>query len=481
MAPTRRRQDDYVNPLVSRYASREMSAAFSPQRKHATWRRLWLALAEAEQQLGLPVTDVQLAQMRAHLDDIDFAAVARYEKRLRHDVMAHVHAFGDQCPAARPILHLGATSCFVGDNADLIQTRDALAILRTKLVNLIDALADFADRHRDRVTLGFTHYQPAQPTTVGKRACLWLYDVVLDYQEIVRLVGWLPFRSVKGTTGTQDSFLELFDGSHAKVRKLERLVARKMGFRRLVPVSGQTYTRKLDAMVVGAVAGIAQSAHKMANDVRLLSNLRELEEPFGTRQIGSSAMPHKRNPMRSERICSLARHVLAVAQALPLTVATQWLERTLDDSAGRRLAIPEAFLGADAVLLIATNVARGLVVHPEVIAARLRQEAPFLATERVLMAAVKAGGDRQALHERLRRHAVAARERMNQGRDNDLADRLRGDTAFAHVADRIDELLDPERLAGRAPQQVAEFLRSVVRPILEREAELLGIDSSLSV
>ena len=471
----------WQNPLVTRYASREMSELFGERHRIVTWRRLWVALAEGERALGVPISRRQIAEMKRFVERPNLAVAARYEAELRHDVMAHIRAYGEQARSAAGVIHLGATSCDITDNADLVVLREALHLTAGRIAAAAKALAGFAKRHRKLPCLGATHLQAAQPTTVGKRACLWLYDVVLDYQEIVRLVGWLPFRSVKGTTGTQDSFLELFDGSHAKVRKLERLVARKMGFRRLVPVSGQTYTRKLDAMVVGAVAGIAQSAHKMANDVRLLSNLRELEEPFGTRQIGSSAMPHKRNPMRSERICSLARHVLAVAQALPLTVATQWLERTLDDSAGRRLAIPEAFLGADAVLLIATNVARGLVVHPEVIAARLRQEAPFLATERVLMAAVKAGGDRQALHERLRRHAVAARERMNQGRDNDLADRLRGDTAFAHVADRIDELLDPERLAGRAPQQVAEFLRSVVRPILEREAELLGIDSSLSV
>ncbi|MFC1806292.1 lyase family protein, partial [Planctomycetota bacterium] len=324
MASRRGRQDEYVNPLVTRYASRAMSAVFSPQRKHSTWRRLWLALAEAEHELGLPITKAQLAELRKHLDDIDFKAAARYEKQLRHDVMAHVHAFGDQCPKARPIIHLGATSCFVTDNADLIQIRDGLELLRAELVNLIDALASFAERQRDRVTLGFTHYQPAQPTTVGKRACLWLYDFVLDYQEVVRLIDWLPFRSVKGTTGTQDSFLELFDGKHAKVRKLEKLVAQKMGFRRIVPVSGQTYTRKLDSMVLAALSGIAQSAHKMGNDIRLLMNLREVEEPFGKKQVGSSAMPHKRNPMRCERICSLARHVLAVAQTGPMTAATQW-------------------------------------------------------------------------------------------------------------------------------------------------------------
>ena len=482
MPSSRRRHDQYENPLVARYASREMSAVFSPQRKFSTWRRLWLALAEAEQELGLPITDVQLDQMRAHLDDVNFAAAARYERKLRHDVMAHVHAFADQCPAARPIIHLGATSCFVTDNADLLVMREALGLLRAKLVNLIDALAGFAAEHRALVTLGFTHFQPAQPTTVGKRACLWLYDLVLDYQEVVRVAESLPFRSVKGTTGTQDSFLELFDGTHAKVRRLEKLVAQRMGFRQIVPVSGQTYTRKLDSLVLNAVAGIAQSAHKMGNDIRLLQNLREVEEPFGKKQIGSSAMPHKRNPMRCERICSLARHVLTAALNAPLTAATQWLERTLDDSASRRIAIPETFLGADAVLMIALNVARGLVVHPRVIEARLAQEAPFLATERVMMAAVKAGGDRQELHERLRQHAIEARRRMtDEGLDNDLVARLKADEAFAAVRDGIDDLVRADRLAGRAPQQVDEFLRSIVRPILKREAALLGIDSRLAV
>jgi adenylosuccinate lyase len=475
-------KDTYDNPLVVRYASKAMSAAFSPQRKFSTWRRLWLALAEAEQELGLDITDAQLDALRAHLDDIDFPLAKRYEKKLRHDVMAHVHTFGDCCPEARGIIHLGATSCFVTDNADLIMMRDALGLVRAGLVNAIDALAGFAARTRDIVTLGFTHFQPAQPTTAGKRACLWLYDLVLDYQEVRRLQEGLPFRSVKGTTGTQDSFLELFGGSHAKVKRLEKLVARKMGFKRIVPVSGQTYTRKLDSQVLAALAGIAESAHKMGNDVRLLQNLRELEEPTEKKQIGSSAMPHKRNPMRSERMCSLARHVLVTAQALPLTTATQWLERTLDDSAGRRIAIPETFLGVDAILRIVQNVGGRLVVYPKVIAARLRSELPFMATERVMMAAVKAGGDRQELHERLRRHAWAARCRMTEdGLDNDLVARLKGDEAFAAVHDQIDEFLRPERLCGRAPQQVDEFIRSTVRPILDREADLLGADSRLAV
>ncbi|MFP4057754.1 MAG: adenylosuccinate lyase [Candidatus Brocadiia bacterium] len=480
MPPSRRQR--YQSPLVERYASDEMSALFSPQRKFATWRRLWLALAEAEQELGLAITDEQLGQMRARLDDIDFAAAARYEKRLRHDVMAHLHAFADQCPAARPVLHLGATSCYVGDNTDLILVREALGLVRRRLVNLLDALARFAAEHRERVTLGFTHYQPAQPTTVGKRAALWLYDFVLDYRQVAGLERELPFRSVKGATGTQDSFLALFEGRHAKVRRLEKLVARKMGFQRVVPVSGQTYTRKLDSQVLAALAGVAQSAHKMATDIRLLQNLGELEEPSGRRQVGSSAMPHKRNPMRCERICSLARHLLVLAHSAPLTAATQWLERTLDDSAGRRMAIPESFLAADAVLLVAHNVAAGLVVHPRAIAARLAQEVPFLAAERLLMAAVRAGGDRQDLHERLRRHALEARRRMtDEDAPCDLAQRLEADEAFAAVRHQIADLMQPQGLCGRAPQQVDEFLRREVQPILDSEAALLGGDSRLAV
>ena len=480
--PRASRYNEYDNPLVTRYASRAMSANFSPQKKFSTWRRLWLALAEAEQELGLAISDDQLAEMRAHLDDIDFAAAKRHEARLRHDVMAHVHAFGDQCPKARGIIHLGATSCFVTDNADLIVMRDALELLRSRLVNVVDALARFAAEHQGLVTLGYTHFQTAQPTTVGKRACLWLYDFVLDYQEAARLIDVLPARSVKGTTGTQASFLALFDGSHAKVRRLEKLVAQKMGFRRVVPVSGQTYTRKLDSTVLAALAGIAQSAAKMANDIRLLQHMHEVEEPYTRKQLGSSAMPHKRNPMRCERICSLARHVVVAAQSAPFTAATQWLERTLDDSAGRRIAIPECFLGADALLLIVHNVASGLVVHPKVIAANLAREAPFLATERILMAAVKAGGDRQELHERLRQHAAAARRRMDdEGADNDLAERLKADDAFAAVRDQFDELLRADKLAGRAARQVDEFLRAVVRPILRREADRLGLDSTLEV
>lgn len=473
--------DQYDNPLVTRYASREMSANFSPQRKHSTWRRLWLVLAECQKELGLPITEEQLAEMRAHLDDIDFAEAERLESQLRHDVMAHIHAFAAQCPKAKPIIHLGATSCYVTDNADLIAIRDGLNLLRAKLVNLIDALARFAREHKGLVTLGFTHFQPAQPTTVGKRACLWLYDFVLDYQEVVRIIQWLPFRGVKGTTGTQDSFLELFGGDHAKVKKLDALVAQRMGFKASVPVCGQTYSRKIDTTVLNALVGIAQSAAKMSNDIRLLQHLQEVEEPFEKGQVGSSAMPHKRNPMRCERIGSLARHLITTALSAPLTAATQWLERTLDDSAGRRIAIPEAFLAADAILLLCLNVARGLVVHPQVIATRLRRELPFMATERILMAAVKAGGDRQALHERLRQHAWEARRRVtDEGLDCDLIERLKADPAFAAIAPRMEDFVRPERLAGRAQQQTEEFLRRIVQPILKREAALLGIDSKLN-
>jgi len=472
----------YVSPLVSRYASSEMSAIFSPERRIGTWRRLWLALAEVEQELGLAITDEQIAEMREHLDDVDFEAAREYEAQLRHDVMAHVHAFGDQCPMAKPIIHLGATSCFVTDNADLILMREGLQLLRVRMANLIDVLTHFMSRYRDVVTIGFTHFQPAQPTTVGKRSSLWLYDFVLDYWEISRLIDALPMRSAKGTTGTQASFLELFEGSSAKVRDLEHRVAERMGFATTVPVSGQTYTRKLDSMLLNALGGIGQSAAKMANDIRLLQHLQEVEEPHGEHQVGSSAMPHKRNPMRCERICSLSRHLIANTLNPAMTAATQWLERTLDDSAGRRIAIPEAFLAADAIVLLVTNVAGGLIVNRRAIAQRLRDEMPFLTCERLLMAAVRAGGDRQHLHERLRLHAWQARKGMVElGFDNDLIDRIKQDPAFAAIHRQVDELLLPKGMAGRCARQVDEFLRTTVRPILAREADTIGIPPSPSV
>ena len=459
--------DRYENPLETRYASAEMSGLWSAQRKHSTWRQLWVWLAEAEAELGLPVTKAQIDELRAHIHDIDFATADRYERELRHDVMAHVHAYGDQCPTARPIIHLGATSCYVTDNADLILLREGLQLLCQRLADVIDALARFAAEHRDLPTLSFTHLQPAQPTTVGRRACLWAYDLALDLAELENRLAQLKARSIKGTTGTQASFLHLFEGDHAKVRQLESLVAQKMGFDDTYAVTGQTYPRKVDAQVVDALAGIAGSAHKAATDLRILAHRKEIEEPFEKQQIGSSAMAYKRNPMRCERICGLSRFVLSLQSSPHATLATQWMERTLDDSANRRLVLPQAFLAIDAVLLLYRNVAEGLVVYPEVIARNLREELPFMATENILMAAVAAGGDRQDLHERIRTHSqAAAAEVKEHGRPNDLLDRLAADKAFAQVD--LKSAVDPTKLTGRSGQQVNEFLAVVVEPIRAR-------------
>ncbi len=472
--------DLYDNPLISRYASREMASLWGAQRKFSTWRRLWVALAEAEAELGLPITSAQLDELRSHIDDIDFAAAAAYEKRLRHDVMAHVHAFGDVCPRARAIIHLGATSNFVVDNTDLILLRESLLLVRRRLVSVIDALATFAQEHRALATLGFTHFQPAQPTTVGKRATLWAYDLALDLAEVEHRLDTLAARSIKGASGTQASFLELFDGDHAKVAKLEQRVAEKMGFQRTYAVTGQTYPRKIDAQTLDTLSGVAASAHKAATDIRLLAHRKELEEPFETEQIGSSAMAYKRNPMRCERICGLARFVMSLPANGAATHATQWMERTLDDSANRRLTLPQAFLGVDAVLRTYHNVASGLVVYPRVIAKHLREELPFMATENILMAAVQAGGDRQELHEHIRQHSQAAAARVKQeGEVSDLMERLAGDPAFAGV--NLEAALDPAKLVGRAPEQVEEFLRDVVAPIRKRYADEIGASEELSV
>lgn len=457
----------YENPLISRYASDAMAKLFGDQRKFSTWRRLWVALAEAEQELGLPISDAQIAELRARVDDIDFAAAARHEKTLRHDVMAHVHTFGDVCPNARGIIHLGATSCYVTDNTDLILMREALQLVRDRLASVIRKLAKFARDYRDLPCLGFTHLQPAQPTTVGKRACLWAYDLVLDLDEVEHRIASLRARSVKGTTGTQASFLELFGGDHGKVRALESLVAKKLGFDATYAVTGQTYSRKVDSQIVDVLSGIAQSAHKLATDLRLLQSRKEIEEPFEKSQIGSSAMAYKRNPMRSERICALARFVISLQSSTANTLATQWMERTLDDSANRRLVLPQAFLGIDAILSILANVASGLVVYPKVIAKNLRDELPFMATENILMEAVAAGGDRQDLHERIRVHSQAAAQQVKQeGLANDLLERLAGDPAFA--AANLTAALDPRAFVGRAPEQVDEFLAEVVEPALAR-------------
>jgi len=471
----------YVSPLGTRYASAAMRSNFSDHKKFTTWRELWIALAESSQELGLEITDEQLDQMRATRDDLDLELAAKYERELRHDVMAHVHAWGDACPKARPIIHLGATSCYVGDNTDLIVMRDGLRLIQGQIVGVIERLGAFARAHKDLPTLGFTHFQPAQATTVGKRATLWIQDLVHDLIDLEHVAGEVRFRGVKGTTGTQASFLELFDGDHGKVRALDEAVTRRMGFERTFGVTGQTYPRKLDYRVLSLLSSIAQSCHKFATDLRLLAHKREVEEPFGAKQIGSSAMPWKRNPMRSERICALSRFVIELAGNAAHTAANQWLERTLDDSANRRLAISEAFLATDSVLQLMLDVSGGLVVHPAIVAKHLDAELPFLASEAVMMEAVKAGGDRQDLHERIRVHSHAAAGEIKEGREGDLPERLAADPAFAGVAGRLGELLDGRRYVGRAPEQVEEFLRAEVDPLLERLGDLSRGDVDIRV
>ena len=464
--------DRYSNPLTERYASREMSYIFSARFKFGTWRRLWLALAESERELGLDIPEEAIRSLREHLDDFDLARAAQLERELRHDVMAHVHHLGEQAPAAKAIIHLGATSAFVGDNTDLIQHREALKLVRKRLVGVIAALSAFATEHRALPTLGFTHFQPAQPTTVGKRATLWLQDLLLDLEEIEFRLETLRFRGVRGTTGTQASFLDLFDGDHAKVEELNRRGAERLGFANVYGVTGQTYTRKVDYAQLSTLAGVAQSASKTAHDLRLLAHLKEVEEPFEEYQIGSSAMPYKRNPMRAERITALARHVIALVIDPAFTAATQWFERTLDDSANKRISVPEAYLATDAILLILHNVADGLVVYPEMIRRRLMDELPFMATENLMMRSVKRGGDRQELHEKVRRHAIAAGERVKMhGLSNDLLDRIADDPAFGVTRMELEDELRPERFVGRAPEQVDRFMTEWVEPVLRRYAE----------
>ena len=474
--------DNYTSPLSSRYASKEMQFIFSPDNKFRTWRKLWIVLAETEQELGLPITDEQLAELKAHAEDIDYAAAAAYEKKLRHDVMAHVHTYGDCCPTARGISHLGATSCYVGDNTDVIIMRDALRLLKTKLLNVISRLADFAEKYRDLPTLGFTHFQPAQPTTVGKRACLWIQDLLLDLAELEHRLAHMPLLGSKGTTGTQASFLELFEGDHAKVKEADRRIAAKLGFAECFAVSGQTYSRKLDSMVLNVLSGIAQSAHKFSNDLRLLQHLKEMEEPFEKNQIGSSAMAYKRNPMRSERMAALARYLMIDALNPAVTAAGQWFERTLDDSANKRLSVPEAFLAADAILELYLNISDGLVVYPKVIEKRLLAELPFMATENILMDAVKAGGDRQELHEKIRQYSMQAAQRVKaDGLDNNLLELIAADPAFGTDLASLQQLLRPENYVGRAPQQTEEFLADCVRPLLAEHAEELGRTAEIYV
>jgi adenylosuccinate lyase len=461
--------DRYVHPLADRYASKEMQRIFSPGHRFGTWRRLWVALAEAEKELGLPISDEALAQMRAGVDDLDLEKAAEYEGRFRHDVMAHVHLFGDVAPAARGIIHLGATSAFIGDNTDLIQHREALTLVRDRMVRCVAVLAEFAREHRALPTLGYTHFQPAQPTTVGKRATLWIQDLLLDLEEIEFRLETLRFRGVRGTTGTEASFLDLFQGDHGKVERLGALVAEKMGFQRSFGVTGQTYPRKVDQALQATLAGVGASASKMGNDLRLLAHLREVEEPFEKEQIGSSAMPYKRNPMRAERICALGRHVITLAQDPAITAATQWLERSLDDSANRRASIPDAYLALDGILVLMENVARGLVVNPKVIERNLEEHLQFMATETILMLAVQKGGDRQELHEGIRRHSMDAARRMKEeGERADLLERIAGDPLFAMSMEELQELVDPIRFVGRSPEQVDRFLLEWVDPVLER-------------
>ncbi|QEH37562.1 Adenylosuccinate lyase [Aquisphaera giovannonii] len=460
----------YDNPLIGRYASRAMARTWSPQVKFSTWRKLWIALAEAEQALGLNITAPQIEAMKAAVDSIDFAAAEAYEKRFRHDVMAHIHAFGDAAPAARPIIHLGATSCYVTDNTDLILLRESLLRIRDRLASVIDALGTFADRWKSLPCLGYTHFQPAQLVTVGKRATLWCQELIFDLEDVEHRLEGLKFLGVKGTTGTQASFLALFDGDHAKVEELDRRVAASFGFDESYAVSGQTYSRKVDSQVMATLAGLGESAHRFGMDLRLLAHERELEEPFEAEQIGSSAMAYKRNPMRAERLCSLARFLMALPAAASQTSATQWLERTLDDSAVRRLTLPQGFLAADAILSLYANIVPGLVVHAAVIDRHLAEQLPFMATENLLMAGVQAGGDRQALHERIRQHSLAAAERLKEGAaDNDLIARLRDDPAFPPL--NFDDVLDASRYVGRSPEQVEEFLRTEVQPIRVRYPE----------
>ncbi len=457
----------YQNPLVTRYATRPMAELWSSQRKFSTWRKLWVALAEAEQALGLAITDAQVDALRANVDAIDFDAAKAHEKRLRHDVMAHVHTLGDAVPEARGIIHLGATSCYVTDNTDLIVQREGLRNVRDRLASAIDALAVFASRWKDLPCLGYTHYQPAQLVTVGKRATLWCHELILDLREIERRIVELKFLGVKGTTGTQASFLALFDGDHSKVTELDQRVAEAFDFEDVYPVSGQTYSRKIDSQITNALAGVAESAHRFGSDLRLLAHEREVEEPFEPDQIGSSAMAYKRNPMRAERMCSIARFAMALPAAATQTAATQWLERTLDDSAVRRMVIPQMFLSVDALLSLYLNVVPGLVVHPSMIARHVAAELPFMATENLLMASVQAGGDRQELHERIRTHSLAAVGRLKDGAvDNDLIDRLKADTAFPKLD--FDAVLDPAGFIGRSPEQVIAFIENEVEPIRRR-------------
>ena len=474
--------DRYSSPLSERYASREMQYIFSQDMKFTTWRKLWIALAETEMELGLPITQEQIDEMKAHVSDINYDVAKAREKEVRHDVMSHVYAYGVQCPKSKGIIHLGATSCYVGDNTDIIIMNEALKLVRKKLVNVIAELAKFADAQKGQPTLAFTHFQPAQPTTVGKRATLWIQEFAMDLEDLEYVQSTLKLLGSKGTTGTQASFLELFDGDQEKIDKIDPMIAEKMGFSACYPVSGQTYSRKVDTRVANVLAGIAASAHKFSNDIRLLQHLKEIEEPFEKSQIGSSAMAYKRNPMRSERIASLSRYVMIDALNPAITSATQWFERTLDDSANKRLSIPEGFLAVDGILDLMLNVVDGLVVYPKVIEKRLMSELPFMATENIMMDAVKAGGDRQELHERIRELSMEAGKAVKEeGKDNDLLERIAADPTFNLSLEDLKKTMDPSRYTGRAERQVDTYLAQVIRPMLEERKELLGMTAEINV
>ena len=478
----------YQSPLSARYASREMQYIFSPDMKFKTWRKLWIALAETELELGLSengkpvITQEQIDELKAHADDINYEVAKEREKLVRHDVMSHVYAYGQQCPKAAGIIHLGATSCYVGDNTDVIVMTEAMKLVRKKLINVINELAKFARTYKDLPTLAFTHFQPAQPTTVGKRATLWMQELLLDLSDLEYMIGQQKLLGSKGTTGTQASFLELFNGDHEKVRQIDKKIAEKMGFAECYPVSGQTYSRKVDSRILNVLSGIAQSAHKFSNDIRLLQHLKEIEEPFEKNQIGSSAMAYKRNPMRSERIASLSNYVIADSINPAITAATQWFERTLDDSANKRISVPEAFLAIDGILDLYLNVVDGLVVYDKVIYQRFMKEIPFMATENIMMDAVKRGGNRQELHERIREHSMAAGTVVKkEGKENDLVDRIAADPAFGMTKEEIEALLEPKNFVGRAPEQTEEFLDEVVQPILDANRDILGMTAEINV
>ena len=474
--------DRYVSPLSERYASKEMQYIFSPDMKFRTWRRLWIALAETEKELGLNITQEQIDELKAHAEDINYDVAKERERQVRHDVMSHVYAYGVQCPKAKGIIHLGATSCYVGDNTDIIVMTEALKLVKKKLVNVIAELSAFADKYKDQPTLAFTHFQPAQPTTVGKRATLWTQEFLLDLEDLEYVLGTMKLLGSKGTTGTQASFLELFDGDQETIDKIDPMIAEKMGFKECYPVSGQTYSRKVDTRVANILAGIAASAHKMSNDIRLLQHLKEVEEPFEKSQIGSSAMAYKRNPMRSERIASLSRYVMVDALNPAITSATQWFERTLDDSANKRLSIPEGFLAIDGILDLCLNVVDGLVVYPKVIEKHMMAELPFMATENIMMDAVKAGGDRQELHERIRELSMEARKTvMGEGKDNNLLELIAADPAFNLTLEDLQKSMDPTKYVGRAKEQTEKFVSKVVQPILDAHKDMLGIKAEINV